>query len=119
MTILNEKTQVPVMREPLAHVVEWVMGLVGTVAAGIGLLIYHGPDPLEFFGWEWTTADLDAAWPLSLIIVGGLMLASAFAIFSSREYAHHGEGDLRVITGSVLALLALAGAITYFVIWLV
>lgn len=119
MTISREKIRVPVMREPLAHVVEWVMGVVGTIAAGIGLLIYHGPETLDLFGWEWNTAGLDLAWPFSLIVLGGLMLASAFAIFSSREYAHHGEGDLRVVTGSILALLSLAGAITYFVIWLV
>ncbi len=121
MTILNEKTRATTMREPAAHVVEWIMGVVGAIAAGIGLLIYHGPadGTLQVFGWEWNFGDLDAAWPFSLIVVGGLMLASAFAIFSSREYARHGEGDAGVVAGSILALLALAWSITYFVIWLV
>lgn len=120
MTILEKKTPTQMMREPLAHMVEWIVGVVGAVAAAVGLWMYHGPADgmLRLFGLEWDVSTLAEAWPFSLIVVGGLMLASAFAIFSSREYTHHGEGDVRVWTGSILSVLALAGAVTYLLIWL-
>jgi hypothetical protein len=99
---------------------EWIVGVVGALAAVIGGWMYYGPsdNTLSLFGWDWDVADLADAWPFSLMIGGGVLLAAAFAWFATKTYRRDDGITTPVAVGSVLSLAALAGAIVYLLIWI-
>jgi hypothetical protein len=99
---------------------EWVTGAVGAIAALIGGWMYYAPSDgtLSLFGWDWDVADLADAWPFSLMIGGGVLLAAAFGLFAVKMYRRHDEITAPVTIGGLLALAAVAGAIVYLLIWI-
>ncbi|MDH4117814.1 MAG: hypothetical protein OEX04_16280 [Acidimicrobiia bacterium] len=97
-------------------IVEWVAGVLGALATAVGLWMYHGPDDgmLRLFGWEWDVAALSEAWPFGLIILGALAL---FAVFSRVSTHRRDELEGGAGTYALLAILALALAAVYTLIW--
>jgi hypothetical protein len=102
-----------VTRAPMrSHVTEWVLGIVGVVAAAIGSYMYFAPA-------DWFLGGLVEGWYLAMYIGAGLLLTSAFGIFARKEFVEDRHWTARVTVPAVLALVALGGAITFALIWII
>lgn len=114
MTALIEKPMTEVTRMPVrrSHATEWVLGVVGAVVAGIGAWMYYVPT-------DWFLGGLVEGWPFAMFIGAGILLAAAFGLFAWKAYQDDRGGTTAVVLGSLMALVALAGAITFAVIWII
>lgn len=111
-TLLDRpRTEMPVMAGRPTHVTEWVTGIVGLLAAGVGAWMYYVPT-------NWFLGGLVEAWPFGMLIGAGVLLAAAFGIFARKVYREDRRFTTGAIVATVLALAALAGAITFGVILL-
>jgi len=68
----------------MTRVTEWVMGIVGGIAAFLGLFIMFGPEN-EYLGLggdnlTWRVGDIDAAWGYGLLIGGVVLLVATVAL---------------------------------------
>lgn len=127
MTILEQRRETTPTPSPtprgvpvISHVTEWVAGVLGAIAALIGGFLYYGPSDgtLSLFGWDWDVADLADAWPFSLMIGGGVVMAAAFGWFATKMYRRDDAITTSVAVGGVLSLAALAGAAVFALIWI-
>lgn len=125
MTMLEQRRQTTPTPTPsptpvVGHMTEWITGAVGAIAALIGGWMYYAPSDgtLSLFGWDWDVANLADAWPFSLMIGGGVLLAAAFGVFAAKMYRRHDEITAPVTIGGILSLAALAGAVVYLLIWI-
>lgn len=115
MTALRERPVAEVTRMPTrrSHVTEWVLGIAGVLAAGVGAWMYYVPT-------DWFLGGLVEGWYFGMFIAAGLLLAAAFGRFARIAYI---DGDEEyttpVVVGTLLALAALAGAITFAVILII
>ncbi len=119
MVLVREREQVEERVRSSGSTIERLIGLVGTVAAMVGLWVFHAPagGTLTLLVWDFDVATMAEAWPLGLITVGGLAAAVGFGIDAVK--ASHEPGFTReVIAAAVLATLGLAAAIFYAVIWI-
>jgi hypothetical protein len=89
-----------------AHVTEWVLGVAGAVAAGVGAWMYYVPA-------DWFLGGLAEAWYFGMFIAAGLFLAAAFGLLAWRNYAKDTAWTTRVVVPTVLAIVGLAAAITF------
>lgn len=120
MTLERERVRTTAITTPVHFVYETIVGVIGAVAGAIGAWMYYAPTAgtLSLFGWEWDVANLAEGWPLSLMIGGGLLLFGAFAVAAQKMYTRDGELTAGSVANGLLALAALAGAVTYALIWI-
>lgn len=113
MTLLQEQKRIEITRTPVLvrHVTEWVMGVVGALAAVVGAYMYYAPT-------DWFLADLAEAWYLGMFVGAGILLAAAFGVFARKAYLGDRSWTGQTIFTSGLAIVALAGAVTFAVIWI-
>ena len=106
-------------RDVTSHRVEWIAGAVGAIAVALGAWIYYGPrnGRLTLFGWEVGVADLDAGWPLGLLVVGGLLLAFAFTGVARTLLRRDDQLTPAVVGSALLAIAAASGAVLYLLLW--
>jgi hypothetical protein len=115
VTALRETPMAEITRMPTyrSHVTEWVLGILGVLAAGVGAWMYYVPT-------DWFLGGLVEGWPFAMFIAGGLLLTAAFGLLARMNYI---DGDrvwsARVVIPTVLALAALGGAIAFAVIWII
>jgi hypothetical protein len=68
----------------MTRVTEWVMGIVGGIAAFLGLFIlFGGEDQYLGLGGDtltWRVGDISEAWGYGLLIGGGVLLVAAIAL---------------------------------------
>ncbi len=116
--VLREREFTAVDHKPATFVTEWIVGIVGALTTAIGLFMYHGPAEgvLSIFGWEWNIAELNEAWPFSVIVVGAMIMAGVFARLSQRLSMDGPTTKANVSTGLTVASLLLA--LTYALIWI-
>ena len=68
----------------MVRVTKWVVGIVGGIAAFLGLFIMFGPEN-EYLGLggdtlTWRVGDIEAAWGYGLLIAGVVLLAATVAL---------------------------------------
>ncbi len=124
MTLLQERTtqtRVPETshRRSPWPIVATVVGVVGLVAALLGLWMYYAPATgiLTLFSWEWTVAEIATAWPFALIIAGslGVTVTSAYAAITLFDKE---SNDVFPVMATILAIAAFAMAVYYSIVWI-
>lgn len=95
-----------------SHVTELVLGIVGVLAAGVGVYMYY-IDP------DWFLGGLVEAWPFGMFIAAGVLLTAAFGLYARMSYIDDQMWSTRVVVPTLLALAALGGAITFAVILII
>jgi hypothetical protein len=103
-----EVTRMPSRR---STIVEWTIGIVGLLAAGLGAWMYYVPA-------DWFLGGLAAGWYLGLFVAAGLLLAIAFGLAARGMLREDRGWTARVTVMTVLAVLAVAGAVTFGLIWI-
>lgn len=117
--VRHEQRAVPTTRESLDYALEWVVGIVGALAAAIATWMYYAETgQVTVFGWTWDLASIATGWMAGVMIGGGVLLSAAFAIAARRTFARDHEMTPAIVTMTVLAVLALAGGLTMGLIWL-
>jgi hypothetical protein len=114
VTLLQERVRTEITRTPVAvrHVTEWVLGIVGALAAFVGAYMYYAPTT-----WFW--ANLTEGWFLGMFVGAGVLLAAALGVFARKAYlAHRSWTDVAMFTTG-LGIIALAAAVTFAVIWII
>ena len=113
MTLLSEKERTEITRVPvMSHVIEWWLGVIGIVAAAVGVYMYYAPT-------DWILSDLVEHWYFGMFTGAGLLLTTAFGVFARKAFLGDRSWTVRVVTGLVLALLAFGGAVTFATIWII
>ena len=113
MTLLQERTRTEITRVPAVtrHLTEWVLGVVGVLAAAVGVYMFYAPA-------NWVLAGLAEAWYLGMFVGAGIVLAAAFGVFARRMYLADRSWTAQVVSATGLMALALAGAVIFTVIWI-
>ncbi len=122
MTTLREREHVsaPGVATRIGHTMEWIVGLVGAVAALVGAWMYYGPadGTLTLFNSSWSVTEITEGWAYGLLMGGGVFLAFAFGMSGYKLYKRDGEFTPMALTMGFLSLAALAGAVIYLFLWL-
>ncbi|MGH8913731.1 MAG: hypothetical protein ACRDZM_04350 [Acidimicrobiia bacterium] len=112
MTTLRQRPQAEVTRMPRrTGITEWVTGIAGVLAAGVGAWMYYVPT-------TWFLGGLAEGWYFGMFVGAGVLLAVAFGIFARDMLREDLNWTLRVTVMTVLAVLAAAGAVTFGLIWI-
>ena len=90
-------------------------------AASIGAWVYHGPvgGELTLFWWDFDVTGLSEAWPLGLLIVGGLLAFAAFGTMARRMFFRDDEYTAPIVTSALVATAGLVVAVAYLVVWII
>jgi hypothetical protein len=114
VTALREMPMTEVTRMPTrhSHVTEWILGIVGVLAAGVGAWMYYVPA-------DWFLGGLAEGWYFGMFIAAGILLAAAFGLFARMTYVDDREWTTPVVVSTVLSLAAVAGAIAFAVILII
>ncbi len=95
-----------------SYFAEWVMGIAGVLAAGVGAWMYLVPT-------DWFLGGLAEGWFFGMFIGAGLLLAATFGLVARKAYVDDPEMDYRVLVPTLLALAALGAAVTFAVILII
>jgi predicted outer membrane lipoprotein len=68
---------------------------------------------------DWFLGGSAEAWYFGLFIGAGVLLAAAFGLFAQKAFVDDHMFTTRVTVATVLALVALAGAVTFAVILII
>ncbi|HET9258743.1 MAG TPA: hypothetical protein VFP42_01280 [Acidimicrobiia bacterium] len=114
VTALRERPMTEVTRMPTRHsyFTEWILGVAGVLAAGVGAWMYYVPA-------DWFLGGLAEGWYFGMFIAAGLLLAAAFGRIARMTYVDDRAWTMPVIVSTVLALAALGGAIAFAVILII
>ena len=114
MTALRETVRTEVTRMPTrrSHVTEYVLGIIGVVAAGLGAWMYYVPA-------DWFLGGLAEAWYFGMFIGAGLLLAAAFGFYARTTYVDEQECTAPVIVTTGLSIVALGAAIFFAVLLII
>ena len=113
MTLLQERARTEITRVPVGtrHFTEWMLGVVGVLAAAVGAYMFYAPA-------NWVLAGLAESWYLGMFVGAGIVLAAAFGVFARRMYLADRSWTAQVIFGTGLMALALVGAVIFAAIWI-
>jgi hypothetical protein len=112
VTLTLERERTEITRAPVAsHVIEWVTGIVGAVAAAAGAYLYYAPT-------DWFLGDVAESWAFGLFTGAGILLATAFGVFARKVYLEDRYMSGRVMVATVLSVAAIAGAVIFALIWI-
>ncbi|MDH3306790.1 MAG: hypothetical protein OEO77_04650 [Acidimicrobiia bacterium] len=119
MTMLREDRRIETTVRPISRTVEQIAAGLGVLAAAIGAWMYHGPidGQLTLFGWEWNVAEIHEAWPMSLLVFGGLMVTVGFGLLSRKMFLRDEEYSPPIVVSALLSAVGLVVAAIYFLIW--
>lgn len=110
MTALMERTNTEITQAShRSYVTEWVIGIIGALAAGVGAWMYYVPA-------TWFLGGLVEGWYLGMLIAGGVLLAIAFGLFARGMLREDRRWTTRVTVMATLAILALAAAVVFALI---
>ena len=112
MTLTLERERTEITRTPVVrHVTEWVAGVVGALAAAVGAYVYYAQT-------DWFLGDVAESWAFGLFTGAGILLATAFGVFARKTYLEDKHLSGRVMVATALAVAAIAGAVTFAIIWI-
>ena len=120
MVLVREREQVEERVRSSGSTVERIVGLVGALAAMIGIWMFHAPagGTLTLFFWEFDVATMAEAWPLGLVTVGGLAAAIGFGVDAYEAFRQEPRYTREAVAATTLATLGLVAAVTYALIWI-
>lgn len=101
------------------HIVTWIVGVLGIIAAAIGTWIETVEDgsTLEIFGRSWVVEDIDAFWGPTLLIAGGALAAIAMTTSAVRDRQHEASVWLVGVEAALAVLGIAAVAFGIFVLF--
>ena len=112
MTTLTQRSTSEVTRMPRRSlIVEWTIGIVGLLTAAVGTWMYYVPA-------DWFLGGLAEAWYLGMFVGAGVLLAIAFGLGARGMLREDRVWTTRVTVMTALAVVALAGAVTFGLIWI-
>jgi hypothetical protein len=112
VTTLTERPWTEVTRVPRrSAVVEWTIGIVGVLAAGVGAWMYYVPA-------DWFLGGLAAGWYLGMFVGAGLLLATAFGLYARSAFRADRAWTTRVTFATVLSVAAVVGAVFFALVWI-
>ena len=113
MTLLRDRNTVEMhpIFDQVRTTTEWLYGVIGALLASIGASLYYTAD-------ETVTATA-TNWQLSMMILGGLVMTTAFGVATRKIFTDEGLMTGKAYGHAFLALAGLAIAITFAVIWIV
>jgi hypothetical protein len=111
--MLEKKTPVEHVVPPLvrSRAIDYTLLVIGALVAAFGLYTFLAPA-------SWWLADLAEGWYLGSFVVGGVILSAGFGFLGAGMRDQDGIWTARAVTSMLLAALALAGAVTFAVIWI-
>lgn len=114
MTALRERSTTEVTRMPArrSRITEWILGIAGVLAAGVGAWMYYVPT-------DWFLGGLVEGWYFGMFIGAGLLLTAAFGLFARMAYVDDRDYTARVVVPAVIALAAFGAAITFAAILII
>ena len=123
MTTMRDRPRISSAPGPvhlLSHTTERILGSIGALAAALGAWMRHGPSDgiLNVFGWSWNVSEISDAWAFGALVGGFGLLTAAFSLYATKAHESDGRASLRVATAVALTILALAGTVTYLLIWI-
>lgn len=120
MVLVREREQVEERVRSSGSTVERLVGLMGAIAAMVGIWVFHAPagGTLTLFAWEFDVAAVADAWPVGLITVGGFTAAIGFGIDAWKAFSLKPRFTREAIVAAALATLGLAAFVTYGLIWI-
>jgi hypothetical protein len=95
-----------------SHVTEYVLGIFGALAAGVGAWMYYVPA-------DWFLGGLAEGWYFGMFIAAGLLLTAAFGLYARKAFIDDSEMTMRVVVPTVLALAAFGAAVAFAVILII
>lgn len=101
----EQLTRFPTAPPSRSRAIEFSLAILGFIVLVAGAYMLFA---LE----DWWLGDLAAAWHLSTLIIGGVLVMTGLGVYANESYLEDGFWSARVITGAVVAVLALAGAVT-------
>ncbi|HUG08050.1 MAG TPA: hypothetical protein VMP13_04045 [Acidimicrobiia bacterium] len=113
MTALREQPTAEVTRMPTgrSRITEFVTGIAGLLAVGVGAWMYYAPS-------DWFLGGLVEGWYFGMFIVAGVLLTIAFGFLARMDYVRDSAWTLGVVVPTVLALAAFGAAIIFALIWI-
>lgn len=120
MTQLRENRRIETQPRPVRQTMEVTVGLVGALAGAIGAYLYYGPANgiLRFFWMDFTVADVSEAWPLGLLVVGGLLAFGGFGLLARKLFFRDEEYTTPIVASTVAAAAGLIVAVAFALVWL-
>jgi len=106
---ITEVTRMPTRR---SQTTEWILGIAGVLAAGVGAWMYYVPT-------DWFLGGLVEGWYFGMFIAAGLLLTAAFGLFARMAYVEDRDYSAQVVVPALFALAAIAGAIAFAVILII
>jgi len=100
----EQATRVPTAPPVRSRAVEFTVAILGFVCLAAGAYLLFA---LE----DWWLGDVAEAWHLGAFIIGGLLVMTGLGVYANESYHEDGHWTARVVTGAVIAVLGLAGAI--------
>ena len=95
-----------------SRIAEWILGIAGVLAAGVGAWMYYVPT-------DWFLGGLVEGWYFGMFIGAGLLLTAAFGLFARMAFVDDREYTTGVVVPTVLALAAFGAAITFAAILII
>lgn len=89
-----------------------VLGILGLLAAAVGAWMYYVPA-------DWFLGGLAEGWYLGMCTGAGVLLTGAFGIATAKIGSDEAAWTARSVLTAPLAVAALAGAVTFAVIWVI
>jgi hypothetical protein len=120
VVLVREREQVEEKVRSSGSTVERTVGLVGAIAAMIGIWMFHAPagGTLTVFFWDFDVATMAEAWPFGLATVGGLAAGIGFGIDAYEAFRQEPRFTREALAAATLATLGLAAAVAYALIWI-
>jgi hypothetical protein len=87
------------------------MGIAGVLAAGVGAWMYYVPA-------TWFLGGLAEGWYLGMFVGAGLLLAAAFGLVARDMVRDDGVWTTRSFLTAAIAVLALAAAVVFGLVWI-
>lgn len=94
-----------------SRALDYTLLVLGALAVAFGLYTFYAPA-------SWVLADLVEGYHLASFIGGGVLLSAGFGFLSAGMRDMDGIWTARAVTSMLLAAAALAGAVTFAVIWI-
>ena len=101
----EQMAKVPLAPPSRSRAVEFTLAILGFLFLAAGAYLLFAPE-------DWWLGDLVEAWHMSAFIIGGVLVMTGLGVYANESYLEDGHWSARVATGAVVALLALASAVT-------
>ena len=101
----EETVSAPTVVPTRSRAIEFTLAILGFVVLACGAYLLFAPE-------NWWLGDLAEAWHLGTFIVGGVLVMTGLGVYANESHLEDNGWTARVVTGMVVAVLGLAGAVT-------